>query len=62
MLIRDHWKLELASNDRVNALLNTLIIVIPATFALATLTYHLIEKPFMSMRRRYLPAEDHAAP
>jgi peptidoglycan/LPS O-acetylase OafA/YrhL len=62
VLIRDHWKLDLADNDRQNALLNTLIIVIPATFALATLTYHLVEKPFMQMRRRYLPAEDHAAP
>ena len=62
VLIRDHWKLEIAGDDRMNALLNTLIIVIPATFALAMLTYHLIEKPFMQMRRRYLPAEDHAAP
>jgi peptidoglycan/LPS O-acetylase OafA/YrhL len=60
--LRDHDRVQLASNDRVNALLNTLLIVIPATFLLATLTYHVVEKPFMQLRRRYLPAEDHAAP
>ena len=30
--------------------LNTLLIVVPATFLLATLTYHVIEKPFMQLR------------
>jgi peptidoglycan/LPS O-acetylase OafA/YrhL len=62
VLIRDHGRLDLAASDRMNALLNTLVVVIPATFALATLTYHVVEKPFMQMRRRYLPAESHAAP
>jgi peptidoglycan/LPS O-acetylase OafA/YrhL len=62
VLIRDHGPVDLAAGDRTNALLNTLVIVIPATFALATLTYHVVEKPFMQMRRRYLPADSHAAP
>ncbi len=44
-----------------NALLNTALIILPATFLLATLTYTMIERPFMQMRRRYLSgvAPDH---
>ena len=41
-----------------DALLNTLVLALPATLALAALSYAVIERPFLEMRRRYLyPAE-----
>ncbi len=44
-----------------DALLNTLVLALPATLALAALSYAVIERPFLEMRRRYLfPAEPRA--
>lgn len=48
------WLITFSTNAGTNALLNTLVIVWPATIALGTLTYLVIEKPFMSFRSRYL--------
>jgi peptidoglycan/LPS O-acetylase OafA/YrhL len=38
----------------VQALLNTVVVIVPGTFALATMTYLVVERPFMQMRHRYL--------
>jgi peptidoglycan/LPS O-acetylase OafA/YrhL len=43
-----------AGSGGANALLNTLVFIVPGTFALATLTYLMVERPFMQLRRRYL--------
>lgn len=41
-------------NHKLTVLLNTLMIALPCTLALATLTYHAIEAPFLKLRKRYL--------
>lgn len=52
-VVRDHGPVAFFGAGRANALVNTLVVVLPATFALAALTYHTIEKPFMGLRGRY---------
>jgi peptidoglycan/LPS O-acetylase OafA/YrhL len=49
-----------AGSGGANALLNTLVFIVPGTFALATLTYLMVEKPFMQLRRRYLRDSTHS--
>ena len=61
--LRDRGVVEFVDPGGTNALLNTVLIVIPATFVVATLAYLVVEKPFMDLRVRYLatPAEDTSA-
>jgi peptidoglycan/LPS O-acetylase OafA/YrhL len=47
-----HW--HLMGSELTNGAVSTLVLVLPATFALATLGYLVIERPFMQMRVRYL--------
>lgn len=62
--LRDRGVVDFVDPGGTNALLNTVLIVIPATFAVATLAYLVVEKPFMDMRVRYLgaPKDVAAAP
>ncbi|MEO5723646.1 MAG: acyltransferase [Ilumatobacteraceae bacterium] len=53
VLIAKHTP-HLADDPLRNALLVTALVIIPATAALSTLTYLVIERPFMQMRVRYL--------
>ncbi len=50
----DREPIGFAGSGPGNALLNTAVIILPATFVLAALTYSMVERPFMQMRRRYL--------
>jgi peptidoglycan/LPS O-acetylase OafA/YrhL len=52
--LRDRGVPELVDLGRWNALAVTLVIVVPATFAVATLAYLVVERPFMQRRVRYL--------
>ncbi len=49
--------LPLSSNPWVNGVLNGVMLTWPLTLAVATLTYFVIERPFMSLRRRYILPE-----
>ena len=40
--------------DRFDTILTGLLVVLPLVLLMSALTYHLIEKPFLSMRRGYL--------
>lgn len=50
---RQLW-LPLAIRTDWNAIATSLLVVFPLVTGLATLAYHLIERPFMSMRPRYI--------
>lgn len=41
-------------NFALNVILTGIMIVVPSTLMLAALTYHLIERPFLTLRRRYV--------
>lgn len=44
-----------------SSLLNTAILLLPATLVLSSLTYSLIEEPFLNLRKRYMqPSSDRA--
>ncbi len=50
-----HWGLvPFTGNDRRDAILTGLLCMLPLTMLMASLTYHLIEKPFLNLRRSYL--------
>jgi peptidoglycan/LPS O-acetylase OafA/YrhL len=62
--LRDRGVTHLVDGSGINAVAVTGLIVLPATFALATCTYLVVERPFMGLRRRYLattPAADPSA-
>jgi peptidoglycan/LPS O-acetylase OafA/YrhL len=44
------------------ALLNTALVLMPITYALSSLTYLVIEKPFLELRRAYLDAPPESSP
>lgn len=54
---RQNLTLALAQNPERNAVLNTLLLILPAVLALSALSYHVIERPFMRLRVRYLKPE-----
>lgn len=41
-------------NPTLNVILTGLMVVVPATLVLAAMTYHLIERPFLALRKRYI--------
>ena len=44
-----------------NALVNTLLILVPLTLLTSALTYNLVERPFLELRRRYKKADTPSA-
>jgi len=52
--LRGREPIEIAGHSSLSALANTMLFIVPATLALATLTYLMVERPFMQLRRRYL--------
>ncbi len=56
VLLRDHTPhlIGASASSQSNAVLVTVLLLIPATFITATLTYLVVERPFMQMRVRYL--------
>lgn len=54
LLIRRGWVLGNAATWERSAMLSTTLLLAPAVLALSALTYFVIEKPFLSLRRVYL--------
>ncbi len=52
--IRQHWILFPRSGPFASSILTMLIVCIPLLIALSTLTYNLVELPFLGLRRKYL--------
>ena len=52
-MIHQKLLIQFSQNLFANCIMNTLIIAIPLTIFVAVLTYHFIEKPFLSMRCQY---------
>lgn len=50
------WLIPFQMDTRWAVILNTLFLVLPISLALAALTYHAIEQPFLRLRQRYLHA------
>jgi peptidoglycan/LPS O-acetylase OafA/YrhL len=53
-VINHRMFVQVTGNGHYDALLTTLIVVLPVVIALATLTYRTIELPFLRMRPRYV--------
>jgi peptidoglycan/LPS O-acetylase OafA/YrhL len=54
VILIDRDPVGIAGSGSWNSLANTLLFIVPGTFAMATVTYLMVEKPFMQLRRRYL--------
>jgi peptidoglycan/LPS O-acetylase OafA/YrhL len=52
LVVRRHW--HVFDSSRLNAAALTVAVVLPATLAVATLSYLVIERPFMQLRVRYV--------
>ena len=54
VILIDRDPVGIAGSGGWNSLANTLVFIVPGTFAMATITYLMVERPFMQLRRRYL--------
>jgi peptidoglycan/LPS O-acetylase OafA/YrhL len=54
-VIQHQLWVRMAGRSDLDAIVTTLVVVFPLVTALATLTYHVVEKPFMQLRPRYTP-------
>lgn len=57
LMSQHHWFVRFSPDSAIAALLNTVLFAVPATLALSSLTYFLIERPFLQMRKSYLNTE-----
>lgn len=53
---KGQWWLVITNDPYYDALMTTILLVLPVSLMLSTLTWHAIEKPFLGMRRRYIAA------
>lgn len=56
LMCQQHFFVKFSPDLTVSAMLNTVLLAVPATLALSSLTYFLIERPFLQMRKAYLGA------
>jgi peptidoglycan/LPS O-acetylase OafA/YrhL len=61
VVVHLHWVPHLSKDPNTNALLTTALIPWPMTIAFATLTYNVVERPFMAYRKRYYVSNDGTA-
>ncbi|CDN43082.1 Putative Acyltransferase, partial [Paenibacillus sp. P22] len=54
LVIYRHWTISFSSNAFRDGMLNSLILVVPITILISILTYHVVEKPFLKFRGKYL--------
>lgn len=52
-VVNRKWWIELTGRGDWDAIITTLLVVVPVVTVLAVLTYRIIERPFMAMRPRY---------
>ena len=55
-IIKAGWTIPFSPVPTTNAFLNTLVLYLPVTLAFSAMTYFVVEKPFLSMRRSYQQA------
>jgi len=56
LFVARRWWLPLVEGPQRNSIANTLLIILPVVTLVATATYHLVERPFLRLRTRYLAA------
>lgn len=54
VILRQHWLVSIFADPMLDALANTLIVVLPATLLLSSVSYYAVELPFLNLRRPYL--------
>ena len=62
LLIHRRWMPHLSTDPNDNGLLATLLVAWPLSIAVSALTYNVVERPFMSYRKRYIQPEGGAGP
>ncbi len=62
VLIPSGFVFRLSDDPRTGAILNATLVLMPLTYALSALTYLVIEKPFLELRRSYLKSVSIAPP
>jgi peptidoglycan/LPS O-acetylase OafA/YrhL len=55
---RPQFLLRFTGDDFLNGVISAVLLVLPALLVFSHVTYHVIEKPFLSMRVRYLVEDD----
>lgn len=51
------WQMDFSPDPVLNAFANSALIILPATIAVSAVSYNLVERPFLRLRKRYLSSE-----